>query len=701
MSETDPNVLFGRLSAITGPSSGSSFDAYLQANERGGTASNGKPSLTIDEAAAQLTRTASSWNNNWGEAATVTYAFRSTAPGTMPEDTSGFSRFNAAQIAATERALLAWSDAANITFTRVGSGTSSSTAYSNSATILFGNYSSGMDGAAAFAYFPYSFANSSSDGDVWVNNSLDYNANPEMFGYGQLALIHEIGHAIGLSHPGDYDADPDIDITYDGYAEYYEDSMQYTVMSYFFESYTGGNFGPSYPATIMLDDIAAAQRLYGANMSTRTGDTVYGFNSNAGREWFQATSSSSPLIFAVWDAGGTDTFNFSGYASSQKIDLRQGNFSDVGGLIGNVAVAKGAAIENAIGGSGADTIIGNGSANRLQGNAGSDTLTGAGGADVFVFTKGGGADIVTDFTVGSDKLDGTAFGAYISIAQSGSDTLITFASTDTVRLTGVSASTITSNSFIGVSVPPAGPVTVNGTSGADTLVGGSGNDFLYGFAGGDKLDGKGGADEMHGGAGADYYYVDNAGDKVIELAGEGNDTVLSTVTIGLSAAVENLTLTGTAAINGSGSSTANVIAGNDAGNQLSGYSGADQLFGKGGSDTLIGGAAADQLTGGAGRDVFLYSAMSDSTVAAPDRILDFDAASDTIDLRRLDANTALSGDQAFAWQSAFTGHAGEAVLAYDAGANVTTLTLDANGDGVADFKLLINGHVLGDSGFIL
>ena len=91
----------------------------------------------------------------------------------------------------------------------------------------------------------------------------------------------------------------------------------------------------------------AAQRLYGANMSTRTGDTVYGFNSTAGQPWFSATGASSPLIFCAWDAGGTDTFDFSGYSNNgQVIDLRQGSFSNVGGLIGNVTIALGAVIEN-------------------------------------------------------------------------------------------------------------------------------------------------------------------------------------------------------------------------------------------------------------------------------------------------------------------------------------------------------------------
>jgi serralysin len=234
---------------------------YLNAAERGGTGPNGLTSLTINEAADQLTRDGYSWANNWGQAATVSYAYRASAPGSMPEDTAGFSRFSTAQINATELALQAWSDVANITFVRVGSGNSGSGAYSNSATILLGNYSSGEEGAAAFTYFPGSTGYSSFDGDLWVNSTFSYNANPVLNDYGQLVLVHELGHAIGLDHPGDYNAAPDVTITYDTDAAYFEDSMQYTVMSYFIESHTGGDFGVYYPATVMLDDIAAAQQL--------------------------------------------------------------------------------------------------------------------------------------------------------------------------------------------------------------------------------------------------------------------------------------------------------------------------------------------------------------------------------------------------------------------------------------------------------
>ncbi|WP_292129485.1 M10 family metallopeptidase C-terminal domain-containing protein, partial [Brevundimonas sp.] len=229
--------------------------------------------------------------------------------------------FTRVQMEATLLALQAWSDVANITFVRQDDGGG----YSNHATMLFGAYSSGADGAAAFAALPGSTASSSVAGDVWINGSLSYNAAPTVGGYGHLALVHEIGHAIGLLHPGDYDADPGVQITYREHADYYEDSNQYTVMSYFSEVATGAQFGAGrYVSAPMLDDIAAAQRLYGANYETRSGDTVYGFNSTADRPWFSAVAGGQAPVFAVWDGGGTDTLDFSGYAFAQVIDLRQG-----------------------------------------------------------------------------------------------------------------------------------------------------------------------------------------------------------------------------------------------------------------------------------------------------------------------------------------------------------------------------------------
>jgi serralysin len=411
----------------------------------------GKTSFTVEQAALQLLRNEPGWSGQFGVAATVTYAFRASAPSVMPDDTTGFSRLTTAQIIQAEKALQSWADVANITFVRVGTGTTGEAAYSNNATILFSNYSGGQDDAAAFAYFPGSTRVQNEDGDVWVNNSLDYNARPTGTNYGGMVLVHEIGHAIGLAHPGDYDGDAS-NPTYETDAAYYEDSNQYTVMSYFTEDNTGGNFRDVYASTPLLDDIAAAQLAYGANMATRTGDTVYGFNSTAGRDWFSATSATSTLVFAVWDAGGVDTFDFSGYRVAQTIDLRAGYFSNVGGFTGNVAIALGVVIENAIGGSAADAMTGNAANNRLTGGQGADSLDGGLGIDTAgysgkfanygVTAAANGAWSVADRvgTDGTDTIRNIEFLAFSDRTLALVDSRVATAISNILRLTPFSAS---------------------------------------------------------------------------------------------------------------------------------------------------------------------------------------------------------------------------------------------------------------------
>jgi serralysin len=265
-------------------------------------------------------------------------------------------------------------------------------------------------------------------------------------------------------------------------------------MSYFDEGNTGANFAGAYPAAPMLDDIAAAQEAYGANMATRTGDTVYGFHANANEPWFIASSSASKLVFAAWDAGGTDTFDFSGYSANQVIDLRAGYFSSVGGLLGNVAIAQNVVIEDAIGGAGADVIHGNAAGNSIDGGAGADTIDGGSGGRNQLF-GGDGADSITggaDFDAingnkGDDTVDGGAGGADWLLGGQGND-LVTAHSGGAILNGNLGLDTVTGGS---------GDDIVRGGQGADVLNGGAGNDQLFGDLGDDLLTGGTGADLFH------------------------------------------------------------------------------------------------------------------------------------------------------------------------------------------------------------
>jgi serralysin len=213
------------------------------------------------------------------------------------------------------------------------------------------------------------------------------------------SYIHEIGHALGLGHQGPYNNTA----TYGVDNIYANDTWQWSIMSYFGQDNHGGTY--TWVTTPEMVDIYAIQEIYGANNGTRLGDTTYGFHANAG-PIFDFTKYAYVPSFTIYDGGGNDTFDCSGAAVNQTINLNPGTWSSVDGGVNNVGIYLSTIIENALGGSGNDVIIGNGVANRIDGGAGSNILTGGGGADRFVFDTAlhSAFDAIVDFTPNVDKL---------------------------------------------------------------------------------------------------------------------------------------------------------------------------------------------------------------------------------------------------------------------------------------------------------
>ena len=238
------------------------------------------------------------------------------------------------------------------------------------------------------------------------------------------------------------------------------------------------------------------------------------------------------------------------------------------------------------------TLMGLAGNDTLRGNTGTDTLIGGEGNDTYVVNSS--ADTVTELA-----------GEGTDTVQS-STTLTLVVNVENLTLTGTFALDGTGNELNNTLAGNAAANSLWGLAGNDILRGGAGNDALYGGEGNDRLDGGLGADQLVGGAGNDTYTVDDLGDSVLELAGEGIDTVQTGLAYVLGNELENLTLTGTSAITGTGNALANVLNANDAGNTLRGLAGNDTLRGGDSADLLEGGTGNDRLEGGKGADTYLF-----------------------------------------------------------------------------------------------
>ncbi|MGB3737986.1 MAG: M10 family metallopeptidase C-terminal domain-containing protein, partial [Pontixanthobacter sp.] len=188
--------------------------------------------------------------------------------------------------------------------------------------------------------------------------------------------------------------------------------------------------------TPMVADILALQTLYGATTTTRIGDDIYGVGNTTGRVAFGTSDGATDaagnlLAFTIIDNGGIDTLDYSSFSAPQTIDLNPETFSNVGGNVGNMSIARGTVIENAVGGSGDDVLIGNAVDNMLSGGAGRDRLDGGDGADMLNGGAGndslnGGSNVDTAIVSGrqgSYTVRQTSTGIFTVTGADGTDTL--------------------------------------------------------------------------------------------------------------------------------------------------------------------------------------------------------------------------------------------------------------------------------------
>lgn len=289
------------------------------------------------------------------------------------------------------------------------------------------------DEDGAFAQYTLSEEGGGNIRTSYVNVDVDWIAEygATLDSYAFTAYVHEFGHALGLGHMGNYNL-------YSGGATFANDSYQLSVMSYINQDQsdaTDASF--AFPAGPMLVDVAAIQSLYGSSSAT-SGDTTWGQGGAMSRHFAtlyagvddgdDSTVEADPIAFTLFEAsgGGTDTIDLRVSTTDDRLSLDSGSFSDVGGLIGNLAIAVGSEFENATMGSGRDTVYGNGLDNVLRGRGGNDRLYGDSGEDRLLGGAGrdrlfGGA--MNDRLVGNkgrDRLD-SGEGDDIMIGGAGAD----------------------------------------------------------------------------------------------------------------------------------------------------------------------------------------------------------------------------------------------------------------------------------------
>lgn len=575
------------------------------------------PTFSLDQIADQLT------DGYWANKNVPSHKFNINPSGSLAVDITGLTA--AGQSLATT-ALQAWTMVSGISFSFVAGGI---------ADIIFDDEDSGAYSTSSFS------GNTITSSFVNVSTAWIANYGTDLNSYSFQTYMHEIGHALGLGHGGNYNGSADYATNGSEDNHYLNDSWQMSLMSYFSQSEnTSINASYLYTATPMIADILAIQNLYGA-ADIRAENTIYGENFTAGG--YYDVLEIQNMTFTITDSGGVDTIDFGSATANQNVTLVTESISDVFGRTGNMIIARGTIIENFISGSGDDTIIGNSTGNYIFAGAGNDYVEGAAGDDELVggdgvdtLYGGNGHDIVGGGN-GNDRLYG----------GNGDDSIIGHGGND--RLYGGN-----------------GDDFMNAGNGHDRVLGGEGKDKIYGGNGNDTLIGGGGNDRIYGGNGDDVVHADNGHDSV--FGGDGIDRIYGD--------------------NGNdflkGNAGNDFLYGGNGEDRLYGGDGDDKLKGGNGDDIIDGGAGTDRLYGGDGADIFVFKDAADSAVGSSrDVIYDFEAGVDQLDLSELD------GGLNFVGINGFSNSAGE-VRYHVNSSGRSIVSVDIDGDGFADTQIALN-----------